>query len=232
MLYDAMLNGGVSKKAFSLEHGINERSFDRDVEDIRLFLSESYSCEELLFDREDNTYSLSGSRAQYMDRMEATIIAKIMLESGVLRKDEMFGLLETLLSAVTPRDARSIEEYLAYDFKKYKTDIDVPVLKFVEDLCAILKTGRDIKITIQDISQNQCTEKISPLELKCEGSTFQLVAAKNYDLRNIVIINMQDVIKFEILFSDYARKLKETYYQEREEHENEKSSKNTIDDEE
>ena len=173
MLYNALLNGSVSKKAFSLEHGINERSFDRDVEDIRLFLSESYSCEELLFDRENNTYSLSGSRPQYVDRMEATVIAKIMLESGALRKDEMFGLLETLLSVVSPRDVRNIEEYLAYDIKKYKADIDVPVLKFVEDLCVVLKTGRDIQITIQDGSLNQCTERISPLELQCERGAFQ-----------------------------------------------------------
>ena len=39
MLYHQLLNGEhIDKAAFSLEHNIMERSFDRDIEDIRLFL--------------------------------------------------------------------------------------------------------------------------------------------------------------------------------------------------
>lgn len=52
MLYHQLLNGEhIDKAAFSLEHNITERSFDRDIEDIRLFLSEIFSSNELLFDK-------------------------------------------------------------------------------------------------------------------------------------------------------------------------------------
>ena len=208
MLYDALLNGyGVDKKIFSMEHGIDERSFDRDIEDIRLFLSESFSGDELLFDRGTNTYYLTGTRPKYMDRMEATVISKILLESGLLRKDEMQGLLDSITSSVTERDATAIEDYLLQDIKNYKSDIDVAVLKFVEDLYVVIRGGHDIEIIIQDK-----TLKVSPLEIISENKAFYLVAAEEYSLENIIYINIQDIIRFKKLFSTRAEKLKQKYF--------------------
>lgn len=38
MLYQQLLNGNIVKKAtFALEHQITERTFERDIDDIRLF---------------------------------------------------------------------------------------------------------------------------------------------------------------------------------------------------
>ena len=208
MLYDALLNGyGVDKKIFSMEHGIDERSFDRDIEDIRLFLSESFSGEELLFDRGTNTYYLTGTRPKYMDRMEATVISKILIESGLLRKDEMQGLLDSITSSVTERDATAIEDYLLQDIKNYKSDIDVAVLKFVEDLYVVIRGGHDIEIIIKDK-----TIKVSPLEIISKNKSFYLVAAEEYSLENIIQINIQDIVRFKTLFSTCAENLKQKYF--------------------
>ena len=214
MLYDALLNGnGINKKTFSMEHGIDERSFDRDIEDIRLFLSDSFSCEELLFDRGSNTYYLSGSRPKYMDRMEATVISKILLESGLLRKDEMHGLLNSIFSSVTERDAKALENHLLHDILSYKSNIDVDVLKFVEDLYVVIKSGYDIEATMQDK-----TIRLSPLEISCENQAFHLVAAADYSLENIVKIDIQDILRFKKLFSNHAETLKEKYFEIEETH--------------
>lgn len=212
MLYDALLNGnGVDKKVFSIEHGIDERSFDRDIEDIRLFLSESFSYEELIFDRESNTYQLTGSRPIYTDRMEATVISKILLESGLLRKDEMHGLLSTVISSVTQRDAKVILQYLSNDIEGYKSNTNVAILKFVEDLYVILHSDYDIKVTTNgEIGRHTCN--VSPLEIICENQEFKLVAAEDYDLSKVIKININDIVSFENLFSIHAKTLKEKYY--------------------
>ena len=102
MLYQRLLKGElVDKITYSLEYGVNERTFDRDIEEIRMFLSETYSSDELLFDRETNTYYLTGRRPQYIDRMDATVISKILLESKAFCTVEMQGLIDTILSTVT-----------------------------------------------------------------------------------------------------------------------------------
>lgn len=53
MMYHQLMNGEyIDKSWFALEHGVNERSIDRDIEDVRLFLSEIYSSRELVFNKE------------------------------------------------------------------------------------------------------------------------------------------------------------------------------------
>lgn len=59
MFYELSRGRHISKVAFCQEHGITGRTFDRDIEDIRIFLSELYTNSELLFDRGTNTYFIS-----------------------------------------------------------------------------------------------------------------------------------------------------------------------------
>ena len=216
MLYDSLLNGnGIDKKTFSMEHGIDERSFDRDIEDIRMFLSDSFSCDELMFDRESNTYQLTGSRPKYIDRMEAAVISKILLESGLFRKDEMQGLLSTVISSVTPRDAKAVLGFLSDDIENYKSDTNVAILKIVEDLFVVLDSGYDIRITINDKTEITA-HNISPLEIVCKNKEFKLIAAENYDLSKIIEISINSITRFENLFSFHAKALKENYYKMKE----------------
>ncbi len=49
----------INKENFCLEYEVNPRTFDRDIEDIRLFLSELYTCSELIFDRNSNSYLIT-----------------------------------------------------------------------------------------------------------------------------------------------------------------------------
>ena len=213
MLYHQLLNGqSVDKVTYSLEHGVNERTFDRDIEEIRLFLNDIYSGDQLLFDRESNTYFLSGRRPKYIDRMDATVISKILLESKVLRKDEMNGLIDTMLSAVTPYDAKVIAEYLSMDIREYLSKTQNAVLKFVGDLYAILKSGYDIAVTVDCGDGQADVWNVSPLEIACEDNTFYLVASQNYNLKNIIKISTDEIVSFKSLQTTFALALKEKYY--------------------
>lgn len=54
MLYSKLMQGEIiNKTRFCLETECRSRSFDRDIEDIRLYLSESYSASELRYDRRE-----------------------------------------------------------------------------------------------------------------------------------------------------------------------------------
>lgn len=59
ILYRLLMHGDlINKYSASLEFGISERSFDRDIQDIRLFLSESFSNLELVYDEERRGYCI------------------------------------------------------------------------------------------------------------------------------------------------------------------------------
>ena len=49
----------INKSNCCIEFKITGRTFDRDIEDIRLFLSELYTSSELVFDRTNNCYSIT-----------------------------------------------------------------------------------------------------------------------------------------------------------------------------
>ncbi len=59
-LYDALAGGQLIKKStYCMENGISERTFDRDIEKIRNYLSESFSGKEVLYLTGENAYGLA-----------------------------------------------------------------------------------------------------------------------------------------------------------------------------
>ena len=213
-LYHQLLNGQhINKALFSWEHGINERSFDRDIEDLRLFLSEIYSPSEVQFDRDTGTYFLTGDRPIALERMEATIIAKIMLDSKVLREDELHGLYNSLLNTAMSKDATAINRYLQHDAKNYHSNTKTALLKTVGDLYSAIENGVDIQIAVRSDSISEQLTIISPLEIKIKNSVFLLIAAINMDISKVTCYPIEQIDNFTILKTTYARHLQKQYYE-------------------
>lgn len=220
-LYHRLLNGQhIDKPSFSAEHGINERSFDRDIEDIRLFLSEIYSCSEVLFDRNTGSYYLTGDKPKYIDRMDAAIISKILLSSSAFRYDEMDGLLDTILSTVSPHDAQAITKYLNHDKRTYQSKNDSAILKILGDLYATLRNGNDVELMINISGDRAERIIVSPLEIEFSNSNFYLVAAENRNLSTVSKFPVSQIMSFRVLSSVYAGTLADKYCKLKEEIEN------------
>lgn len=59
ILYSRLIEGRkIEKKTFCEDMKINRRTFDRDIEDIRVFFSEMYTGEEVIYDRSEDSYYL------------------------------------------------------------------------------------------------------------------------------------------------------------------------------
>jgi predicted DNA-binding transcriptional regulator YafY len=211
MLYHRLLNGQyIDKITFSLDHGINERTFDRDIEDVRLFLSDSFSASELVFDKETCSYYLTGDKPKYLDRMDAVIIGKILLSGNALRQDEADGLLHALFSAVAPNDARAIREYLKQSMNCYTSKTDAALLKSLGDLYVVIHSGMDIEIALQE-DEATVVKQISPLEIEIVDSVFYLVGAEDRNLSHVIHYRIDKIEQFHTLRSTFARALQEKY---------------------
>ncbi len=217
MLYHQLLSGQqVDKILFAIEHNINERTFDRDIQDVRLFLSEIYSVDEIKFDKKTNSYQLTGQRSKHIDRMNAAVISKLIIESKTLREDEMEGLVDVVMQAVSSRDAEVIKTYLNYDIKRYSSNTKSAVLKFIGDLYAIINEGCDIEL--EYIKEDETREKVrvAPLRLECKNNEFYLIAAQDYSLDNVIGVPVDKIECFDKLHTVFARRLKEKYYKKEE----------------
>ena len=97
LLYSRLINGEkVNKNAFCLETDCQPRSFDRDIEDIRWYFNEALENNKLLYNRSENIYYLKESCRTELEIMEYELIERLLLDTGVLRQDEMSELLEHL----------------------------------------------------------------------------------------------------------------------------------------
>lgn len=146
LLYSKLLRGEkINKLAFCLEADILPRTFDRDIEDIRLYLSELFYAEELLYDRRDKVYYLSGTRCQPLEDMEYMFVERVLLDTGVLRRDEMDGILSHL--AHNTKNAERILMHQKESLESYYQPINhAPILKMHGDLQTIINHRSVIEI--------------------------------------------------------------------------------------
>lgn len=156
MLYSILLSGEkVDKFSFCVETDCQPRSFDRDVEDVRLFLSESFSGKELLYDRSDNSYYLSGSHRVEMETFEYKIIERILLDSKSLRKDELKNLLERLAS--NSEKTALLNKETAVQMETYPEPAHgKSLMKIHGDLSVAIKNKMVVRIKY--ISDDTCNE--------------------------------------------------------------------------
>lgn len=107
-IYTKLMNGYlVSKTEESANYGVNERSIQRDIDDIRNYLEadgESVGCiNSVIYDRIGKGYRLEQIYKMKFSNSEVLAICKILLDSRAFTKEEMTGMLDKLIYCCIPK---------------------------------------------------------------------------------------------------------------------------------
>lgn len=165
-LYSELAKGErINKTVFCFENDYSPRSFDRDIEDIRLFLSESFSTSELNYDRSSNTYYIEGTKRADLEPMEYLFVERILKDTAVLRKDELRGLLAHLQSNTEK------QKYLNNQINEQIDEYESPahnkaLLKIHGDLVTIIREKKCIKIKYFKGNGEEVEQNIIPCTVK------------------------------------------------------------------
>lgn len=105
-LYNQLVEGEVLNKAKEAEKfAVNERSIQRDIEDIRAYLAnDPESGREFVYDRTRKGYVLIQTKKKNLTNSEILTVCKILLESRSLVKEEMYPIIDKLLQCCVPYD--------------------------------------------------------------------------------------------------------------------------------
>ena len=103
-LYNRLSEGEVLNKADEASRfDVNERSIQRDLEDIRAyFANDPESNRELVYDRSQKGYVLVRNQKKSLTNSEVLTVCKILLESRSLVKEEMYPIIDKLLQCCVP----------------------------------------------------------------------------------------------------------------------------------
>ena len=97
----------VQKKAAADRFGVNERSIQRDIEDLRCFFESENPPGEIVYDPRQKAYRLIVHDSDHLSNSEVLAVCKILLESRSLRKDELMPILDKLVSRCVPTENRA-----------------------------------------------------------------------------------------------------------------------------
>lgn len=107
-IYTKFINGYLVNKAEeAINYNVNERSIQRDIDDIRNYLEtdseNSGYVNSVIYDRIDKEYRLEQIYNAKFSNSEVLAICKILLDSRAFTKTEMTTMLDKLISCCVPK---------------------------------------------------------------------------------------------------------------------------------
>ncbi len=183
-IYASLVDGKtIYKKQLAQEYQVNERTIQRDFDDIRNFLDhkglETGIINELIYDRTQNGYRFEHSSGIKLENSEILAICKILLDSRAFTKKEMSSMLHRLIEYCVPKENQKLvldlvrnEEYHYIELQHRTVFID----KMWEIGQAIQQT-RYIEIEYQRMKGHATVKrKIKPVAIMFSEYYFYITA--------------------------------------------------------
>lgn len=115
----------INKKIESATFGVDERSIQRDIDDIRAFLDDrrtvdSNDTRTIEYDKSKKGFIMVGAEPSMMTNSEILAVSKILLESRAFTKREMKGILDKLINGCVPlKNMKMVSDLLANEKYHY-----------------------------------------------------------------------------------------------------------------
>lgn len=183
-IYAKIMDGGLVKKSEMAERfGVNERSIQRDIDDIRNYMQNNLIQEgyqhSVIYDREKKGYRLEKISMLKLTNSELLALSKILLDSRAFPKDEMQNLLKKIILCSAPAESQKmIKEQVANEMFHYvEPRHGVDVTENLWEIGQAIHNNQYIEIKYQGIQGSTVkTRKLKPLAIMFSEYYFYLVA--------------------------------------------------------
>lgn len=178
-IYTRLSNGQIAKKSeLAREFGITQRSVQRDIESLRVFLSEEMLGREIIYDAKAKGYRLVNGAVNTLSKSEILAVSKILLESRSLSQDEMMPILDKLLDCcVAESDKKDVTRLIANErFHYIEPQHKKPILDGLWELGQSVEHHRVIEIEYQKLDGNPVKRTVEPLGIMFSEYYFYLIA--------------------------------------------------------
>lgn len=154
-MYARLCEGKVLNKAEEAERfGVDERSIQRDIDDIRAFLDEravvnSSDTRAIEYDRKKKGFVMVGAEGSMMSNSEILVVSKILLESRAFRKDEINSILDKLISGcVSQENMKLVSDLIANErFHYVELKHNLPSPEMIWELGEAVKSCNVVELS-------------------------------------------------------------------------------------
>lgn len=183
-IYTRFRQGKIVYKAkMSETYGVSSRTIQRDIADIQCFLQdqcmETGSIQEIVFDKKTGGYMLQTKQNYYLDEKAVLVVCKILLESKMLVKTELFPIMHSLV-ALCSDDTKvsAVKNMLQEGMQSYiEPEHGKEILDQIWNLENAVKGQRYIEIRYgKGIENGQVVRKLKPMGVIIFKRHFYLIA--------------------------------------------------------
>lgn len=182
-IYTRLLNGEtINKFEAAARYGVNEKSIQRDIDDIRNFFSQKLMEEgygkEVIYDRRAKGYCLEEKEQVKLTNSEVLAICKILLDSRAFIKEDMDRMLEKLLSCCVPqKNMRTVKELISNEaFHYVEPRHHRAILDKLWEIGNAIRDCRVIEITYNKRKGECVHRRLEPLAIMFSEYYFYLAA--------------------------------------------------------
>lgn len=177
-IYTRLLDGQILKKSdLAHEFGIAQRSVQRDIESLRVFLAEEMLGREIIYDAKEKGHRLVSATVAALSKSEILAVCKILLESRSMRQDEMMPILDKLLDCcVADSDRKDVTRLIANErFHYIEPHHQKPILDGLWELGQAVEHHRVIEIEYQKLDGTLVKRTVEPLGILFSEFYFYLI---------------------------------------------------------
>ena len=183
-LYAKLMDGYlINKSEEAMRYGVDERSIQRDIDDIRCFLDNDSErvgvINSVIYDRKQNGYRLEKLYDAKLSNSEILAICKILLDSRAFTKKDMSEMLEKVISCCVPETNRKVvkdlisNEEFHYVEPRHKSKF----ISLMWDIGQAIRECRYIEIHYTRLKDRKTVHrKIKPLAIMFSEYYFYLTA--------------------------------------------------------
>lgn len=127
-MYTRLCEGRIVNKAEeALYFGVDERSIQRDIDDIKAFLAERAATvsdtRKVEYSRSKKGYVMTGNESALMDNSEILAVSKILLESRAFTKKEISAILDKMINGCVPHENMKLVAQLIRNEKYHYVEL-------------------------------------------------------------------------------------------------------------
>ena len=183
-LYTKLMNGHLISKGEEAErYGVNERSIQRDIDDIRCYLENDALqhgvMNSIIYDREKKGYRLEQIYKIRLTNSEILAICKILLDSRAFTKKEMKGMLDRLISCCAPEANQKVvgdlirNEAFHYVEPRHKTVF----IDLLWEIGTAIRSGHYIEVKYERLKDRKSViRKLKPVAIMFSEYYFYVTA--------------------------------------------------------
>lgn len=183
-IYTQLMEGRLVKKAgLASRFNVNERSIQRDIDDIRNYLdtqmTENGAVNSIIYDYKEKGYKLESTNSLKLTNPEILALSKILLDSRAFTKRQMEELMDKLIDCCVPRQNKELvsalikNEEFHYIELRHKTEYLDKLWKIAE---AIFNCNYIEVVYTRLKEKKTVTRKLEPLAIMFSEYYFYMAA--------------------------------------------------------